>query len=64
MLKHPAYIEAFIIMVRKYSKSWLARRLHPANGIRNYSLLLRIIDFPGYIELFRCRNIEYRIAGV
>lgn len=64
MLKHPAYIEAFIIMVRKYSKSWFARRLHPTNGIRNYSLLLSIIDFPGHIELFRCRNAGCRIAGV
>lgn len=48
VLKHHAYIEAFIIMVGKYSKSWLAKRLHPANGKRNYSLMLGIIDFTGY----------------
>jgi len=48
LLKHHAYIEASIIMVGKYSKSWLAKRLHPANGKRNYSLMLGIIDFTGY----------------
>lgn len=48
VLKHHAYIEAFVIMVGKYSKSWLAKRLHPANGERNYSLMLGLIDFTGY----------------
>lgn len=35
VLKHHAYIEAFITIVGKYSKFWLAKRLHPANGKRN-----------------------------